>query len=603
MTPNAVQINNKRLNDLTKSLIKEEGAYFDILKKAYIAPIEKKTDIEKVLTEQTGKADTVEITWTLKNAKLAAKETQLEILETRLLDKENDLLKILHKNNRNRLEFVDFEPTEDSPKVDIYIHKHILEIEENKRKIEKVRSDIKKIENNNTEFDTFLEALSDNELGIAKLFLKIYKDKYTFDPSEGKSGTLYKWNGTNWEKDLNNEVITDYYKIADKFTDLSINTQYDEDSREQLRKFGHTLKTNNKRSAIVNIIKDIGDKNMEWEKMPNFLPCQNGVVDLKTGKLYKHNHQHYNKNVTTVNYNPQATCPQFDKFINEITCGDVELAIFLQQVIGYAICGDPKEEKVFYFYGEGRNGKGTLVKVLQYILAGYTNTLPSEMLLMQAQSKTAESASPAMALLATTRVAIFSEINKDRKVDSAKVKNLSGNDVISCRQLFSNVQLQIKPVHTMILQTNYKPSAGSDDTALWARNVLIPFKASFANNPNTNLKQELLNEAEGVLNWIVKGAVSYHKYGLQIPKIVIDETEAYKKECDPIALFLDDCCELLPELSTPKKDVINGIKDYCKENNYKAPTRNEICKYLDKIFHEHRNMYGKVWTGISLIKE
>lgn len=104
----------------------------------------------------------------------------------------------------------------------------------------------------------------------------------------------------------------------------------------------------------------------------------------------------------------------------------------------------------------------------------------------------------------------------------------------------------------MILQTNYKPKAPADDKALWSRNILVPFEACFDKNPNENLKEELLEESEGILNWLIQGCLEYQEIGLDVPQSVKDQTESYRKENDGIGLFLEEACVEAPEFSTQK---------------------------------------------------
>ena len=56
-----------------------------------------------------------------------------------------------------------------------------------------------------------------------------------------------------------------------------------------------------------------------------------------------------------------------------------------------------------------------------------------------------------------TRLAIFSEINEGRQIDSAILKNLTGRDDIAARSLFSNDIKNFAPTHSIVLQDLLKP--------------------------------------------------------------------------------------------------------------------------------------------------
>ena len=69
-----------------------------------------------------------------------------------------------------------------------------------------------------------------------------------------------------------------------------------------------------------------------------------------------------------VEYVPSATCPLFDKFLREVLPADLVDSGFIWELIGYTcIRGNPLHVAVLLF-GKGRNGKGTLIRVLKILL-------------------------------------------------------------------------------------------------------------------------------------------------------------------------------------------------------------------------------------------
>jgi putative DNA primase/helicase len=455
-------------------------------------------------------------------------------------------------------------------------------------------------EKENSQVSDILEYLSKNEIGDAELFVKLSKEKYLFDPTEGKEGVFYLWDGRSWSIDLHKERYKDFECVAKAYLNAKNTVVFEENIQEVVEKRVNQLRTSRRRKSVFDTVSAFISFKDKWDYMPFKLPCANGVIDLKTGELTKSNPKQFIKKVCSVNYNPNAKCPNFEKFLTEITLGRDELKSFLPRLFGYAILGVPREEKVFYFFGKGRNGKGTLIQTIQSVLGSFARTFPSEMLLIQRNPPSSSSPNPEKANLEGVRMAIFSEINEGRKIDSAEVKNLSGRDVISCRRLFSNIDLQIIPTHTMILQTNYKPKAPSEDIALWSRNFLVPFDADFTKTANENLKEELLKESEGILKWIVDGCLEYQKEGLKIPKIILDQTEDYRQENDGIGRFLSEMCVKGDEFTTPCQEMLNAIKDYCNEEGLNIPSRNEITDYLKVKFKKNETSRGNFWKGVSI---
>lgn len=456
-----------------------------------------------------------------------------------------------------------------------------------------------------------LDNLQRNEIGDANLFVEKYKNKYVFDQTEGKNGAFYLWNGKHWELDLHKSRYKDFDAISEDYLQASKNERLDKETKEALEKRSHQLRTDRRRRNVLETVSADLSFRGKWDNIPRLLPCKNGIVDLTSGKFLESTPDFYIRKVCPVNYNESAKCPKFQSFLYEISLEDEEWVSFLQRSLGYALIGVPVEEILIYWYGEGgRNGKGTLAKVIQHVLGPLVKSFPAEMLLLQRNLPSSSTPSPELANLEGVRIALFSEINEGRKIDSAKVKNLSGRDTIPCRRLFSNADLQIEPVHTMFLQTNYKPKAPADDNALWNRNVLMPFPASFVRNPKNknerplkeNLKEELLEEAEGILAWLVQGSLQYKENGLKIPESILQQTENYRKENDGIGCFLEERCVQESGFSASKIKMRNEIQSYCEKNGFKRPGKNEISSYLKNKFSDSHSRIGDFWMGVKILE-
>jgi putative DNA primase/helicase len=207
-----------------------------------------------------------------------------------------------------------------------------------------------------------------------------------------------------------------------------------------------------------------------------------------------------------------------------------------------------------------------------------------------------------------TRLAIFSEINEGRKLDSSQIKNLSGGDTISCRPLFSNTVKNFQPSHTIFIQTNYKPKAPSDDNALWKRAVLVPFDAEFVENPTENqkridvgLEDKLIEEASGILNLLIAGCLTYQRDGLKPPQKVKNATEGYREENDGIGAFLRERCEDVPGMSTKCGELRDAIRVFCEQERYQIPTPREITPYLEqRKYQKVRSGGGDRWLKITI---
>ena len=104
---------------------------------------------------------------------------------------------------------------------------------------------------------------------------------------------------------------------------------------------------------------------------PWLLGVQNGVIDLKTGKFRAARQEDLITKRANVTFDPQATCPEWLKFLDTVTGGDSDVQSYMQRVVGYALTGSVREEVVFVLYGTGNNGKSTFRETLHALFGDY----------------------------------------------------------------------------------------------------------------------------------------------------------------------------------------------------------------------------------------
>jgi putative DNA primase/helicase len=103
----------------------------------------------------------------------------------------------------------------------------------------------------------------------------------------------------------------------------------------------------------------------------NFL---NGTVDLRTGVMREHKKEDFITRIVRHDYRPDARCPVFMQFLGRIMGYGAaassssrdrssRLVSYLQKAFGYSLTGSTVEKVVFMAYGDGNNGKTTLLSV------------------------------------------------------------------------------------------------------------------------------------------------------------------------------------------------------------------------------------------------
>ncbi len=197
------------------------------------------------------------------------------------------------------------------------------------------------------------------------------------------------------------------------------------------------VRSSNNANALSNMISlarsepGIAVQPNELDSDPFLLNCGNGTLDLRTGTLRAHDRADYLTKLAPVNYDPAAKCPNWLTFLDKIFAGDADLIAFMRRLTGYCLTGATREQILAIFYGEGANGKSTLLNCLLGIWGDYAKKAPPALM----QEKGGDSHPTTIAALAGVRLAIASETSDGGKLPEARVKELSGGEPLTARRM------------------------------------------------------------------------------------------------------------------------------------------------------------------------
>jgi hypothetical protein len=120
-----------------------------------------------------------------------------------------------------------------------------------------------------------------------------------------------------------------------------------------------------------------------YEESEEYLSVKNGLVDVKTGKLYKHSPDTFVTHYIDVKYNENAYCPEVDKYLNELFVDKGSKACLERFLMygGYTLFSrGHKAKKALVLQGQQTpdgsnsfNGKSLLFKIIENFL-GKENT-------------------------------------------------------------------------------------------------------------------------------------------------------------------------------------------------------------------------------------
>lgn len=296
---------------------------------------------------------------------------------------------------------------------------------------------------------------------------------------------------------------------------------------------------------------------------PMLLNVENGTIDLTTGHLRPHDPKDLISKMAAVTFDPAAECPHWLAFLDQIFEGDAERIAYIQKAFGYSLSGKTSERIVLFLYGSGKNGKSTLVNVVATIMADYHHKTPVETIM----AKRNDGGIPNdIAALKGARFVTASETEENRRLNVAKVKDMSGNEVLTARFLHGEF-FNFRPQFKLWLSTNHKPIIPGNDRAMFDRCKLVPFDYRVPDDEiDPDIEQKLLAEAPGILNWLLAGCLAWQRDGLRAPDSVVEAIEQYRAEMDQVGVFIADRCVVGANYRATSAALYAAYKAWCEVN-------------------------------------
>lgn len=380
------------------------------------------------------------------------------------------------------------------------------------------------------------------------------------------------WTGQRWTEDQTGEIKRRADDLLEKLWKEAAPGE-DKEANEPLRKHIRRTRSSKSKKAMIEETEHLSGIPIlpnELDRYKDALNVQNGIVDLKTGKLRPHDRRLKMSMLADVEYIDGAECPLWHRFLGEITQQNKELQLYIQRMVGYFLTGSTAEQCLFFLYGTGSNGKSTFVNMISSLFGDYTKNAQSDTI-MRVDRGSSSAARSDIARLKSVRLVTTSEPSGGCVLDEALVKTMTGEDVITARRLYRE-EFQFRPEFKIVMATNVKPIIKHSDHGIWRRVRMLPFTAQIPDEKkDIHLAEKLQAEKAGIFQWALQGAVDWYKTGMPSCAAVNDANEEYRKEMDKMKQFVDDC--ILREVggSIPSGRLYAVYRAWCSERGERYP--------------------------------
>lgn len=428
------------------------------------------------------------------------------------------------------------------------------------------------------------------DVGNSRRLVRRFGGRIRYCPEMG----WLTWDGSRWildnrgrvremAKAVAQEILDEAAELEARLGDLIAQGCTKEDDKykrleaaaQRRRAWGMASESAGKQKAMTELAQsaqDVVAERREFDTEPYLLNLRDCVVDLRTGERIEHDPRRLMMHRAEAAYAvvPEGKtyrdlAPRFMDFLAAVTCGDAEMAGFLQRAVGVSMCGNGPKNKLFICHGIGANGKSTFVGLIASILGSYAVNVRVEAFL----SKGGFDQIPVdIAMIAGARMVTMAEPEAGDQLASGIVKALLGEDWITARFMRKD-PFQFKPTCSPWLSCNHKLIIRDNSDGTWRRMGFIPWRHKFeTKNQVENYNAILLaEEREGIFAWMLDGAREYLRAGLQMPASLAAEVDAYREEMDLLAEFMGEYMERgdTPLHVAPYRDAWEAFKLWAKD--------------------------------------
>lgn len=200
-----------------------------------------------------------------------------------------------------------------------------------------------------------------------------------------------------------------------------------------------------------------------------YVGMKDSILDIETMETFPYSPKWIINNKIDYNYNPSAYHEVMDKTLDKVACGDKQIRLLLEEMIGYTLYRANTMQKCFILTGEGSNGKSTILNIIKKLL-GKRNYTSLDLRELEETFKPAE---------LHYKLANIGDDISSKYLDSSSVfkKVVTGESFMVQKKYAQPFELE--SYATQIFCANELPQVSDKSDGFSRRIIIVPFNASF----------------------------------------------------------------------------------------------------------------------------
>lgn len=292
-----------------------------------------------------------------------------------------------------------------------------------------------------------------------------------------------------------------------------------------------------------------------------YIVLENGIYWWRDAKLEAHSPALGAMTKLPITFDEIAIPYSFLEWLTQVLGDEPEMHRHMWEVIGYLLMTGNPLQKIFLLYGEGGNGKGTMLRVIRSLLgrANYSSISMHQLV----DDRFATSG------LYGKTANISGDLSSRFLSDPQILKEITGGDSINASRKFGH-SFEFVPYAVPIFASN-EFFRTSDNSIGWRRRWEVIDFVQKVDGAGPFDEQLLFDDAPGIFNYAMEGLRRLMERGKFAPPTAAREaTTRLHDAADPLMLWLDedDAVNQGPDESSPSADVYKRYAGWCRRNGY-----------------------------------
>lgn len=413
-----------------------------------------------------------------------------------------------------------------------------------------------------------------SDVNLSREFAEVVLGEFKWAVNRDR-GKWYRWSGKVWHL----TPIEDVQKVAGDWILNKAAENYTEASRaiaggdtEKAAKFSgkaNEWKKQKTRAKLANVVALLGPldgiraEQADFDRNPDLLNCNNGVVDLRTGEMMPHDPDLFMTKITKANYEPNAVHTDWDAALSGLPA---DVRPYFQLRCGQAVTGYmTPDDKIVFSKGSGENGKSTAMYGIQEALGEYVSVISERVVATDSGNQHPTE----ITSMRGARFVLLEELPEEKRLAIERVKKVTSPQ-ITARAIAEN-DVTWDNTSSIFIGVNHDPVIKETDHGTWRRLLKLNWPFTFwppheyderqaqgkasprDRRGDTELRDRIkrgtLGRREAVLAWLVAGAVDWYR-GDQAagrppkgmgrpPESVERDTRAWRAASNPMSAFCD----------------------------------------------------------------